>query len=119
MLPPIQCPRSRGHGCRAPQAQGRSKCGVLRLTLSQLLPLHPTNLALISGASHTGERARSLRLMEVTTLEAFLGEGLCKINPTAPVILTSETRSPTAYNDMHYQAGYGLESVNPQTMYNP
>lgn len=66
------------------------KCGVLRLTLSQLLPLHPTNLALISGASHTGERARSRRLTEVNTLEAFLGKDLCKINPTTPVILTSE-----------------------------
>lgn len=119
MLPPIQCPRSTGHGCRAPQAQGRSKCGVLRLTLSQLLPLHPTKSALISGVSHTDERARSRRLTEVTTLEAFLGEGLCKIKPTTPVILTSETRSPTTYNDMHYQTGYGLESVNPQTMYNP
>lgn len=119
MLPPIQCLMLRGHGCRAPRAQGRSKCGVLRLTLSQLLPLHPTNSALISGASHTGERARSRRLTAVTTLEAFLGEALCKINPTTTIILTSQTRSPTAYNDMHYHAGYGLEGVNPQTMYNP
>lgn len=74
MLPPIQCPRSKGHGCRAPQAQGRSKCGVLRLTLSQLLPLHPTNSALISGASHTGKRARCRRRTVVTTWEAFPGE---------------------------------------------
>lgn len=120
MLPPIQCPTSKGHGCRAPQAQGRSNCGVLRLTLSQLLPLHPTNSALISGASRTGERARCRRRTVATILEAFPGEILCKVkfnNFDHPNKF--KNRSPTAYSDLHYQGGYGLEGVNPQTMYNP
>lgn len=77
MLPPIQCPQGHQEDMDAEHLRRKAgrKCGVLRLTLSQLLPLHPTNLVLISGASHTGERARSHRLMEVNTLEAFLGKG--------------------------------------------
>lgn len=41
------------------------------------------------------------------------------VSSTHGPYMGSISASPTAYNEMNYQAGYGLENVNPQTMYNP